>query len=115
MGLWGTGFLESGVNKDYLDFVKSQIVKSIESATAEQQPVRIKYAQDLYGLAALVTDTRKPLVMDEGLRVMQIVHSDTDKTLGTLIGWANHPETSPIIHKEIQRMIKDYYDKNSLN
>ncbi len=38
-------------------------------------------------------DTREPYVFDEGLRMMQVMDVATSQTLGTLVQWANHPET----------------------
>ncbi len=93
MGLWGPGFLKSGVDKTYLEFVKSQIMKSIEMACDNLKAARLKFAVDHEILKDLVTDTRSPLVFDLPLTVMQVLNSDSDETIGTLIGWANHPET----------------------
>jgi hypothetical protein len=93
MGLWGPTYLKSGINEDYLQFVISQIVESIVLAEQNLQPVKIKFAQDLNSLSSLVTDTRKPYKMDEGLRIIQFSHTGSQKTIGTLISWANHPET----------------------
>jgi hypothetical protein len=93
MGLWGPGFLKSGVDEDYLEFVKSQIIKSIEMACDDLEAARIKYAIDHDILKDLVTDTRSPLVYDLPLTVMQVLKLESDETIGTLIGWANHPET----------------------
>jgi hypothetical protein len=93
MGLWGPGFLKSGINETYLVFVKDQIIKSIEMACENLQPAKIKFAQDHESLEDLVTDTRKPLVYDNPLTIMQVMKLNSNETIGTLIGWANHPET----------------------
>lgn len=93
LGLWGPEFLKSGVNQDYLSFVKKQIIQSIEKATSDLQPVKLRMSQDLNGLSHLVTDTRNPFIMDDGLRIIQFVNSISGKTIGSLIAWANHPET----------------------
>ncbi len=93
MGLWGPGFLKSGVDKAYLEFIKSQIVRSIEIACSELKEARIKFAIDYEILENLVTDTRSPQVFDLPLTVMQVLKLESNETLGTIIGWANHPET----------------------
>jgi hypothetical protein len=93
MGLWGPGFFESGIDKTYLEFVKSQIVKSIEKACDNLASARIKFAADHENLKDLVTDTRSPLIFDLPLTAMQVLKLESDETIGTLIGWANHPET----------------------
>jgi hypothetical protein len=93
MGLWGPKFYKSGVDAGYLEFVKNQIVSSIEDAAENLEPARIKFAQDLAGLSSLVTDTRAPFVMDDGLRIIQVLKMDSDTSIGTLIAWGCHPET----------------------
>jgi len=93
MGLWGPDFLKSGINEAYLAFVKNQIIKSIETACENLQPARIKFAQDHESLEDLVTDTRNPMVFDNPLTVMQVIKLNSNETIGTLISWANHPET----------------------
>ena len=93
MGLWGAGHFRSGVNPEYLQYVKNQIVESILSASKNLRPVTIRIAQDLNSLSDLVTDTRKPIVLDEGLRIIQFINADSNHTIGSLVSWANHPET----------------------
>lgn len=93
MGLWGSSYFKSGIDPDYMDYVKEQIVSSIEEAVRNLQPARFRFARDLSGLSHLVTDTRKPIVMDAGLLVMQALHAETNLTLGSLVAWADHPET----------------------
>jgi hypothetical protein len=93
MGLWGPKLFKSGVNTEYLEYVKNQIVSSIEEAAGNLQPARIKFAKDLTSLSSLVTDTRAPIVMDDGLRVIQVLKMESDISIGTLISWGCHPET----------------------
>ena len=93
MGLWGPRLFKSGVDAGYLEYVKNQIVSSIEKAVEELQPARIKFARDLTGLSSLVADIRAPVVMDDGLRIMQVLKMESDITIGTLIAWSCHPET----------------------
>lgn len=93
MGLWGPKKLKSGVNTNYLEYVKNQIVSSIEEAAGNLQPARMKFATDLTGLSSLVSDTRSPIIMDDGLRVMQVLEMENDISIGTLIAWSCHPET----------------------
>ncbi len=94
IGMWGAHELESGVNPDYKSFVINQTIKAIEEANARLQPAVLRFAQDLEGAKDLVCDSRKPEVLDYGLRLMQVVSAKQDTTLGTLIAWANHPETT---------------------
>lgn len=93
LGLWGNSEYRSGVDQAYLAQVKSQAARSVQLAVEGLRPARLRFAQDLEGAAALVEDTRKPAVLDPGLRMIQAIDTENGKTLGTLVSWANHPET----------------------
>lgn len=93
MGLWGASEFESGVNQEYLAFVREQAAQAVAQAARNLRPAQLRLAQDLEGAKALVNDSRPPLVFDHGLRVLQALDAEADTTLGTLIAWADHPET----------------------
>ena len=93
IGLWGESYLKSGVNDDYLEFVRRQIARAVREANARLRPAMLRFARDLTGAESLVTDSRRPYVTDPGLRLMQAVDAGADTTLGVLVAWANHPET----------------------
>jgi len=40
-----------------------------------------------------VNDTRKPFVLDAGLRILQVIDAEEDTTLGVIVSWGCHPET----------------------
>jgi hypothetical protein len=93
LGLWGDRVFKTGVNREYIGFVKNQIVKSIEAAVSALKPAVLEISEDLTGASPLVTDSRIPVVTDSGLRIIRAADRQTGATLGTLIAWANHPET----------------------
>ncbi|MBX2844540.1 MAG: hypothetical protein KTR26_22455 [Flammeovirgaceae bacterium] len=93
LGLWGASEFESGINLEYMNLVRAQIAKSVVDACKNLRPAKLKIAQDLSGALPMLADTRKPEVYDEGLRLIQAVDTEIDTTLGTLLSWANHPET----------------------
>ncbi len=93
VGIWGESPFKSGVNPDYMNFVKNQTVTAIERAVKNMRPAKLRFAQDLENGANLVMDTRLPKEMDPGIRVIQAIDVETDTTLGSLISWGNHPET----------------------
>lgn len=93
LGLWGKKPTKSGVNKDYLEFVKKQIVNSVEQAVAGLHPATLEISEDLTGAINLVRDSRKPEVLDPGLRMIKVVNQTSGETMGSLISWGNHPET----------------------
>lgn len=93
LGLWGDSYFSSGVDPEYAKFVKSQAVKSIESACAKMRPANLRLAQNLVAGLPMLEDTRMPHVFDPGLRIIQAIDAESDTTLGAVIAWANHPET----------------------
>lgn len=93
MGIWGKSPFRSGVNREYMQFVKEQIVQSVKMAVDNMRGVRLEIAEDPVGAIPLVKDTREPEVYDSGLRMLKAVDKENGNTLGSLLAWANHPET----------------------
>ncbi len=92
LGIWGESEFKTGVNKKYMEFVIAQVVKSVEVAVADIEPVSLHFAKDKNSAMSLVKDIRKPIVHDPGIYIIQAKRDD-GTTKGTLITWANHPET----------------------
>lgn len=94
IGIWGPDEFHSGVDPEHLKYVKSQTVKAITEAVEAIRPAKVVFAEELSGRdSLLIKDTRKPIVKATGVHVMQAIDAETGQTLGTLVNWANHPET----------------------
>ena len=93
MGLWGANYLRSGVNPTYLEAVRSACVLALGGAVSNLQPAEIAFHEIPTETTNLVADTRKPIVFDPDIRVMHFVATNTGATLGTIVSWADHPET----------------------
>jgi hypothetical protein len=93
MGIWGKSPFNSGVNAEYMTFVKEQIVHSAKMAVKNLRPVRFEISEDSMGAIPLVKDTRQPEAFDSGLRIIKAVDKQNGNTLGSLLAWGNHPET----------------------
>ncbi len=93
IGLWGKSPLKSGVDQNYIEFVKNRIVESLVAAADNLRPAVLEISENMSGAAHLVTDTRKPEVYDSGLRLIKVVDAGNGNTLGSVISWADHPET----------------------
>lgn len=94
IGMWGPNIWNSGVDPDHMAWVKDQIKASIKMAIDRQRPAKFLFAEDLTGRdSILIKDTRKPIVKATGIHVIQVLDAQQDTTLGTLVNWANHPET----------------------
>ena len=93
IGIWGESFFKSGVNTEYMRYVKRQTVAAIETAVKNLVPVKLRIGQDLEGAIPYVVDSRDPQEMDPGIRIIQAIEISSGKTLGSLVSWSNHPET----------------------
>jgi len=94
MGIWGKNEWTSGVNPESMKYVKDQTVAAITHAVKNMRPANLIFAQDLSGKdAAFIKDTRKPIVKASGINLMHVIDAENGNTLGTVINWANHPET----------------------
>ena len=93
MGLWGETPFKNGINPVYLNYVKTQAVKSIVVAVKAMRPAKLTVSEDMEGARSLVKDTRDPQVFDSGLRLIKAIDKENGNTLGSLISWADHAET----------------------
>ncbi|MSU63492.1 MAG: hypothetical protein EXS31_14035 [Pedosphaera sp.] len=93
MGLWGKDYLHTGVDADYRQQVIGGAAEALEEAAAKLQPANVAFHDIKTPPAGLVADTRKPIVFDPDIRVMHFTRPGTGVTIGSLVGWANHPET----------------------
>jgi hypothetical protein len=93
LGLWGPNAATSGVNSDYLALVKNQIIGAIGQAVQQLRPAALHLSKIDIADEELVTDSRRPIVLDPDIRVMRFVSTDGAGTIGTLLSWADHPET----------------------
>jgi hypothetical protein len=93
MGLWGGRTARSGVNPDYLEQVIDGAAAAVTAAARARRPAALRFAQVPQAAAPLVTDSRRPIVLDPGLRMLHAVSLETGESLGVFVTWANHPET----------------------
>jgi len=93
MGLWGPDILHTGVDPRYRQQVIAAAIQSLGDAVAALQPARVAAHEIPTPPDGLVEDTRKPLVYDSDLRVLHFTSVTNGATIGTIVGWGNHPET----------------------
>ncbi len=93
MGLWGPDVLHTGVDPNYRRQVIASATKSLGDAVAALQPARMALHEISTPSEGLVADTRKPTVFDPDIRVMHFTNPSSGATIGSIVGWANHPET----------------------
>lgn len=93
MGLWGPDFLHTGVDPRYRQAVIEASVQALGQAVAALQPARVAFHEIPVLPAGLVADTRKPEVFDPDIRVMHFTQATNRTTIGSIVAWADHPET----------------------
>jgi hypothetical protein len=93
MGLWGPNYLQTGVDSDYHEQVVSAAARALADAADALEPARLSVYEIPVKPDGLVTDTRQPIVFDSDLRVLHFTHQIDGSTLGSIVGWADHPET----------------------
>lgn len=93
MGMWGPDALHTGVDPQYRRQVIAAAAKSLGDAVAALQPARVAFHEITTPPDGLVADTRKPIVFDSDIRVMHFTSPSNGATIGTIVGWGNHPET----------------------
>jgi hypothetical protein len=94
MGVWGPKLGRSGIRPDYLEQVIEGAAEAVEDAVAALRPARLRLAAVPEAAAELVTDSRPPVVLDPGVRILAARDAETGEPLGQLVTWGNHPETT---------------------
>jgi len=119
IGIWGETPFKSGVDAENMQYIKSQVLEAISQATNNLRPAKLLFSRDLHGAEDMVMDTRDPIVMDPGLRMMQALDAETGTTLGTLVAWGNHPETlwsdNLYISSDFPHYLREYVEKGVYN
>lgn len=94
IGIWGPDEFHSGVDPEHMKYLKKQVIQAVGDAVKGLRPAKVIFAEELSGRdSLLIKDTRKPIVKATGIHVMQAIDAENGQTLGTLVNWANHPET----------------------
>jgi hypothetical protein len=93
IGLWGPSYLRTGVNAGYREQVVAATVQAFGQAVASLQPASVVFHRIPTPPAGLLADTRKPEVYDSDIRVIHFKRPENGVTLGSIVSWANHPET----------------------
>jgi len=92
-GIWGRSRLRNGVPDGYLKFLRKQMGTALAQAVRRLEPADIEVAEIRGRDRAIATiDTRKPEVIDDGLRVAIVTRAGGGDVLGTLLNFGNHVE-----------------------
>ena len=110
MGIWGESPLKNGVDDKYLGMVINQTVKSVEKAVSNLEQVTLHFSKNDSDALHLVTDTRKPIVHDPGMYIIE-AKNNNGNTKGVVVSWANHPETLWSSNLQITSDFPHYFRK----
>src|SRR5215469_1880583 len=106
LGLYGPKPLESGINRQYLDWVNQRIAMTAAEAAHDMQPARLELARDDHPLLAMLQGVdRPPLVKDPFLYVMRLVARSTGQTIAMVVNWSDHPE---VLGRKNTQISSDY-------
>lgn len=92
MGIWGPSELRSGIDPAYRRLVVSAAAAALGDAVRSLAPAAVAFVEIPLEPAGLVADTRDPQVFDATLRLMHFT-APGGGTIGSIVNWANHPET----------------------
>ena len=93
MGLWGKDYWHTGVDDLYRINVIAAAAKALDRAAGALQSARLAVHEIPMLTDGLVADTRLPEVFDADVRVLHFTSSTNGATIGSVVNWANHPET----------------------
>lgn len=100
LGIWGP-VGRTGASPEYLTRVRGACVRAIRSAHAGARPGRLRIASaDVNKSVELIGDSRRPIVIDSRLTVIQGLDPD-GKVIVTLVNMPCHPEVLGSKNKQV--------------
>ena len=90
-GLWGPGFLESGVDDVYMKRLKKDFINSLKMAIDNLEPAQMSLALIPTNPLTPIKDKRKPIVIDDDIRAILFNRPD-GSIIGSLINFGIHVE-----------------------
>jgi hypothetical protein len=88
LGLWGPDPFVSGVDPEYMVFVKEQVVSCIEAAAQAMEEAELEVAHTT--VPGIMANGRDPGLVYPDLIAMRFEHKK--KTIATVLSFAGHPE-----------------------
>jgi hypothetical protein len=92
LGIWGPGMFRSGIDPEYRRQVVDAAAAALRDAAGAIAAAAVSFVEIPLDPAGLVADTRDPQVFDATLRLMHFTAPE-GTTIGSIVNWANHPET----------------------
>ena len=89
LGLWGPNRITSGVDRDYLAWVRAQTAEAIVEAIGGLRPARLRAAS--VPAPGLARNAREPSIVDDELSVLR-AEEDDGTAIATVTNFPCHPE-----------------------
>lgn len=93
MGIWGPRAGMRGVDESYRAMVVDAAAGAVVAAMGAMEPAHLTLREIPLAPEGLVADSRDPQVFDATLRLMLFTNPIDGHAIGTIVNWANHPET----------------------
>ncbi|MDC2964715.1 hypothetical protein OAZ13_00165 [Gammaproteobacteria bacterium] len=90
-GLWGPGFLKSGVDEGYMEQLKTAFIHSLKVAIDNLEPAEMSLALIPTNPLTPIKDKRRPIVIDDDIRAILFSRPD-GSIIGSLINFGIHVE-----------------------
>lgn len=105
IGFWGPDEMRSGVDEQYMAFLKETIVETILEALSNPQPAYLRAAT--VQVTGLIKNWRDPGILDETLTCLQFCRPQTAELLATWLIYPCHPE---VLGDQNPHITSDYID-----
>ena len=109
-GLWGPGFLKSGVDEGYMEQLKTAFIRSLKVAIDNLEPAEMSLALIPTNPLTPIKDKRKPIVIDDDIRAILFNRSD-GSIIGSLINFGIHVELTWDKNLELTADVAGYLRK----
>jgi hypothetical protein len=102
IGMWGRSRLHSGVDPDYITYLRRQVVDALAASVRDLRPAHLRAGRAQ--MTAWLKNARDPGIVDRELSVLQALDDDEEPVF-TLINLACHPE---VMFGENTQVTADY-------
>jgi len=91
IGLWGPPDGTTGVDPEYMQYLRTQTAECIKKAVSSMRPAVLRFAGGVEVKGAS-RNARVPQILDTELTAMQVLEPPDGKRIATLVNFACHPE-----------------------
>ena len=90
IGIWGPNLTTSGVDAEWLEEVRTNMVACVEEAYRSRRPASLHLGRTM--APGVCRDLREPCYLDEEMIVLEAIDEDGN-SIASLVNYSNHPES----------------------